>query len=190
MNSELPPTSNRVFNRQSVQAAIKSVQQRLKLFKNPKNGLAVYCGLAQIDDGKEKLVSVHFEPPRPITYLYRCDDHFHVENLRKFMTEEGEDPYGFIVVDGYGVLFGKLQGTTRDILRSFSVDLPNKHRRGGQSALRFERLRKEKRNVYLCKVAEAATQLFIGTDNLTTVKGLILAGSGDLKCDLSKHTFF
>jgi len=184
------PTSNRGFNRQSVQAAIKSAQQRLKLFNHPENGLVVYCGLAQVDGEKEKMISVHFEPPRAMPYLYRCDDCFYVESLRKVVDDDCGDSYGFIVIDGNGALFGKLQGVNREVLRSFSVDLPNKHRRGGQSALRFERIRKEKRHIYLCKVAEGAARLFIGTDNLPAVKGLILAGSGDLKCDLLKNSQF
>ncbi len=35
-------------------------------------------------------------------------------------------------------------GNTRSVLYKFSVDLPKKHGRGGQSALRFARLRLEK----------------------------------------------
>ena len=49
--------------------------------------------------------------------------------------------FGFIVMDGNGALFGTLQGNTRDVLHKFTVDLPKKHGRGGQSALRFARLR-------------------------------------------------
>lgn len=40
-----------------------------------------------------------------------------------------------------------------------SVDLPKKHGRGGQSALRFARLRMEKRHNYVRKVAELAVQV-------------------------------
>ena len=45
--------------------------------------------------------------------------------------------FGFIVMDGNGALFGTLQGNTRDVLHKFTVDLPKKHGRGGQSALRY-----------------------------------------------------
>ena len=44
-----------------------------------------------------------------------------------------------------------------------SVDLPKKHGRGGQSALRFARLRMEKRHNYVRKVAELAVQVRHGT---------------------------
>ena len=62
------------------------------------------------------------------------------------------DRYGFIVMDGNGSLFGTLSGNTREVLHKFTVDLPKKHGRGGQSALRFARLRMEKRHNYVRKV--------------------------------------
>ena len=77
---------------------------------------------------------------------------------------ESDDKFGFIVMDGNGSLFGTLAGNTREILHKFSVDLPKKHGRGGQSALRFARLRLEKRHNYVRKVAETATQMFITND--------------------------
>jgi eRF1 domain 2 len=60
--------------------------------------------------------------------------------------------YGFIVMDGNGSLFGTLSGNTREVLHKFTVELPKKHGRGGQSALRFARLRMEKRHNYVRKV--------------------------------------
>jgi hypothetical protein len=50
------------------------------------------------------------------------------------------------------------------------VDLPKKHGRGGQSSVRFARLRTEKRHNYMRKVAELATQHFIENDR-PNVKG-------------------
>ena len=55
-------------------------------------------------------------------------------------------------MDGNGSLFGTLSGNTREVLHKFTVDLPKKHGRGGQSALRFARLRMEKRHNYVRKV--------------------------------------
>jgi len=58
--------------------------------------------------------------------------------------------------------------------------LPKKHGRGGQSALRFARLRLEKRQNYVRKVAETAGQMFLSNDRCN-VAGIILAGSADFK---------
>ena len=77
------------------------------------------------------------------------------------------------------------------IIRLFSLHLRCKNSgRGGQSAVRFGRLRMEKRHNYLRKVAEVATQLFIAGDGSVNVSGLILAGSADFKTELSQSNMF
>lgn len=176
-------------NRLSVLSAITSVQQRLKLYnKVPPNGLVIYCGTIVTEDGKEKKVNIDFEPFRPInTSLYLCDNKFHTEALSNLLTDDTK--FGFIVMDGNGALFGTLCGNTRDVLHRFTVDLPKKHGRGGQSALRFARLRMEKRHNYVRKVAETAVQLYIANDK-PNVTGLILAGSADFKTELSQSDMF
>jgi peptide chain release factor subunit 1 len=65
---------------------------------------------------------------------------------------ESDDKFGFIIMDGNGSLFATLNGNHREILHKMSVELPKKHGRGGQSALRFARLRLEKRHNYVTKV--------------------------------------
>eukprot|EP00296_Roombia_truncata_P000074 JP435733.1.p1 GENE.JP435733.1~~JP435733.1.p1 ORF type:complete len:450 (-),score=144.31 JP435733.1:309-1484(-) len=179
---------NRV-NRLSVLSAITSGQQRLKLYsKVPTNGLVIYCGTIITDEGKEKKVNIDFEPFKPInTSLYLCDNKFHTEALKELL--ESDDKFGFIVMDGNGSLFGTLSGNTREVIHKFGVDLPKKHGRGGQSALRFARLRMEKRHNYVRKVAELATQFFIAGDKLA-VSGLVLAGSADFKTELGQSDMF
>ena len=176
-------------NRLSVLGAITSVQQRLKLYsKVPPNGLVIYCGTIVTDEGKEKKVNIDFEPFKPInTSLYLCDNKFHTEALSALL--EDDNKFGFIVMDGNGALFGTLCGNTRDVLHKFTVDLPKKHGRGGQSALRFARLRMEKRHNYIRKVAETAVQLFI-TNDRPNIEGMILAGSADFKTELSQSDMF
>ncbi|CAH1763540.1 3497_t:CDS:2 [Entrophospora sp. SA101] len=176
-------------NRLSVLAAITSTQQRLKLYtKVPTNGLVVYCGTIVTDEGKEKKVNIDFEPFKPInTSLYLCDNKFHTEALSELL--ESDNKFGFIVMDGNGALFGTLSGNTREVIHKFAVELPKKHGRGGQSALRFARLREEKRHNYVRKVAELAVQFFITNDKVN-VTGLILAGSADFKTELSQSDMF
>lgn len=176
-------------NRLSVLGAITSVQQRLKLYnKVPPNGLVIYCGTIVTDEGKEKKVNIDFEPFRPInTSLYLCDNKFHTEALTALLADDNK--FGFIVMDGNGALFGTLSGNTREVLHKFTVDLPKKHGRGGQSALRFARLRMEKRHNYVRKVAEVAVQMFI-TNDKPNIAGLVLAGSADFKTELSQSDMF
>eukprot|EP01055_Gregarina_sp_Pseudo9_P005396 Gregarina_sp_Pseudo_9__5395@NODE_65_length_4632_cov_53_918354_g60_i0_p2_GENE_NODE_65_length_4632_cov_53_918354_g60_i0NODE_65_length_4632_cov_53_918354_g60_i0_p2_ORF_typecomplete_len441_score107_32eRF1_2/PF03464_15/3_4e44eRF1_3/PF03465_15/1_8e39eRF1_1/PF03463_15/3_5e29acVLRF1/PF18859_1/1_1e08baeRF_family10/PF18854_1/2_1e07Ribosomal_L7Ae/PF01248_26/0_25_NODE_65_length_4632_cov_53_918354_g60_i0401362 len=176
-------------NRLSVLSAISSTQQRLKRYnRTPPNGLVIYCGTIVTDDGKEKKVSMDFEPFKAVnTSLYLCDNKFHVEALKELL--ESNDKFGFIIMDGSGCLFGTLQGNTREVLHRFTIDLPKKHGRGGQSALRFARLRMEKRHNYVRRVAEVAVQMFVTNDKVN-VSGLVLAGSADFKVDLAQSDMF
>ncbi|KAJ5643062.1 Peptide chain release factor eRF1/aRF1 [Penicillium longicatenatum] len=176
-------------NRLSVLSAITSTQQRLKLYnKVPPNGLVVYCGEIITSEGKERKINIDFEPFKPInTSLYLCDNKFHTEALSELL--ESDSKFGFIIMDGNGALFGTLSGNTREILQRLSVDLPKKHGRGGQSALRFARLREEKRHNYVRKIAELAVQNYITNDKVN-VAGLVLAGSADFKNDLNQSDLF
>jgi peptide chain release factor subunit 1 len=176
-------------NRLSVLGAITSTQQRLKLYnRTPNNGLILYCGEMMTDDGKEKKVTIDFEPFKPIhTTMYLCDNKFHTEDLQELL--ESDDKFGFIIMDGNGALYGTVQGNHREVLHKFSVDLPKKHGRGGQSALRFARLRLEKRHNFVRKVGELATQFFINTDR-PNISGLIVAGSADFKTELTRGDLF
>ena len=176
-------------NRLSVLSAITSTQQKLKLYnKVPTNGLLIYCGTIVTDEGKEKMVNIDLEPFKPInTSLYLCDNKFHVECLTELL--ESDMRFGFIVIDGNGALFGTLCGNTREVIHKITVDLPKKHGRGGQSALRFSRLRTEKRHNYVRKVAEIAVQVFITNDKVN-VAGIVLAGSADFKSDLKNSDMF
>jgi len=168
-----------------------SAKERLKLYNNktPANGLILFCGKVFIEDGKnEKKLLIDFEPFRPInTSLYYCDNKFHVDELSCLL--ETDQPFGFIIMDGHGCLCASLQGSSKEIIYKFSVELPKKHGRGGQSSVRFARLRIEKRHNYLRKVCEVAVQCFIENDKVN-VQGLVLAGCGDFKTELSTSQFF
>merc|ERR1711957_1143963 len=77
-------------NRLSVLGAITSTQQRLKLYnRTPPNGLILYCGEIMTDEGKEKKVTIDFEPFKPInTSMYTCDNRFHTEDLKELIEDD------------------------------------------------------------------------------------------------------
>merc|ERR1719396_261221 len=89
-------------NRLSVLGAITSTQQRLKMYnRTPNNGLIIYCGVIITEDGKEKKLTIDFEPFKPIgTTMYLCDNKFHCEDLAELL--ESDDRYGFLIIDGNG----------------------------------------------------------------------------------------
>jgi peptide chain release factor subunit 1 len=192
LNDEVGAASNikSAVNKKSVITALQAVIGRLKMYRNtPDKGLVVFCGEVYGDDGKtEKKILIDFEPFKPITIkLYHCDDKFHVEPLKELLHDD--EAFGFIVVDGQGALYATLKGNNKEVIHQFTVQLPKKHGRGGQSSVRFARLRVEKRHNYLRKVAETATQMFISNDR-PNVSGLILAGSADFKNDLNTSDMF
>ncbi|CAM4799826.1 unnamed protein product [Rotaria magnacalcarata] len=80
-------------------------------------------------------------------------------------------------------LFGILHSNNREIIARFSVDLPRKRSVGGTRAIRFARLRKEKRQNYVRKVFEMAVQCFI-IDDKVNVDGIILANVAEFNTEL------
>jgi len=151
----------------------------------PENGLALFSGLCEDQNGKEDFLTVAVEPMKALTRgFYRCDNHFHFEILQEQMVDD-HARFGFIILDGSDASFYVLAGKNRETLFEWSkVNLPKKHGRGGQSQNRFARIRDEKRDLYLNKVAELVTQHFI-TNDMPNVQGLILAGCADMKTELS-----
>jgi len=177
-------------NRQSVQAGITSAKEKLKNYSRvPKNGLLIYAGTVMSDDGKStKKIVIDLEPHKPInTTQYHCGNHFITEPLRELL--ESDEKYGFVIVDGNGTLWATLQGNHRSIISKWSVDLPKKHGRGGQSANRFANIRDEKRNCYIKKVCETTTNHFITDGERPNVYGIVIAGYADFKTQVSESAF-
>ena len=178
----------------AVQSSITSVMAKLKTYNNktPPNGLIVYCGEAfdeSLNDKKEKKYCIAIEPPKVVSRKnYICDNRFDTSELEKMITDD--KTFGFLVIDGNGALFATISGSKTTVLHKFTVELPKKHGKGGQSAQRFARLRLEKRQHYLRKVAEITKEKFIGTNNIPIINGLIIAGSAELKYDLIKDDLF
>ena len=98
-----------------------------------------------------------------------------------------EDPdYAYLILDGHGCSLFNVSGSRYTKVAKMKVDLPNKQGRGGQSKNRFERIRQEKRLWYIKAVAELVNKHLIDpVTQLLRVRGLILAGSGSLKDDLT-----
>lgn len=175
----------------SVQTAIVSTRERLKLYKTtPENGLIIFCGMILMDDNKtEKKITWDLVPYKPAqSFLYKCEGKFHSDCLSYLL--EDDEKFGFIIVDGNGALFATLTGNVKTVIQRISVELPKKHNKGGQSSNRFARLREEKRATYVTKIAEMAKANFINSENKATIKGVIMAGSADFKTVIAESPKF
>lgn len=91
--------------------------------------------------------------------------------------------YGVITLDGNACTIGTICGPQTKVVVTFSDDLPNRHKAGGQSAPRFQRLRLEKRGAYVTKAADRASSVFV-KEGLPTVAGLFIGGCADFKDQL------
>ncbi|RLI29251.1 MAG: peptide chain release factor 1, partial [Candidatus Hecatellales archaeon] len=167
--------------RHNVQDAIERVIQRLKLVgRTPPTGLVVFCGaIPQNGPGTEKMETYVIVPPEPIDiYLYRCDSRFHVEPLFDLVREK--ETYGIMVIDGSGATYAILKGRRLEIVKSITSGISGKHRAGGQSARRFERLREVEVNEYFKRAGSYANKIFLEIPDL---RGLIVGGPGPTKND-------
>ncbi len=173
--------------RKNVQDAITKVQQRLKMFKEvPRNGLVIFAGaIPQNGPGSERMETYVIAPPEPINvYLYRCDPKFHTEYLEDQLREK--ETYGILVIDSTAATFATLEGNRLQIVRDETSGVPGKHRAGGQSARRFERLREANILSYFKRVGQHANDIFL---QIPTLKGLIIGGPGPTKYDFEKGDF-
>ncbi len=173
--------------RKNVQDAITKVMQRLKLFREiPKNGLVIFSGaIPQNGAGSERMETYVIDPPEPINiWLYRCDNRFHTEHLLDLLKEK--ETYGILVIDATGTALATLEGNRLQIVDEVTSGVPGKHRAGGQSARRFERLREAQLLRYFKRVGEHANKAFLSLPNL---KGIVMGGPGFTKYEFEKGDF-
>jgi peptide chain release factor subunit 1 len=165
MSTRPRPISSRVFNKKSVQTALKRAITKLKSLKVlPPNGVAIFCG--------EDIIEL-VEPPLPIVRnSYFCDNKFHTEEIVQLFGNY--DKLGYIIATSVEVIILIVQGTERKIVFRCKTDIATATRRGGQSAARLARIREEKRCNYINKVVDAAVKLLGGTS------GIIIAGNAEV----------
>ncbi|HEV2876652.1 MAG TPA: peptide chain release factor aRF-1 [Nitrososphaeraceae archaeon] len=168
------------LTRTHVQDALSRTIEYLKLFKDtPENGLVIFCGAIPNPRGlgNEKIEIYPVLPPKPVQInLYRCDDHFWIDHLKDMMKDDKS--VGILSIDTQEAGLGILTGDRWEVVDTLTSGVSGKHRQGGQSARRFERLRDNELNEYYRRVAEHAQKIFI---DQYYVKGLIVAGPGPTK---------
>jgi len=130
-----------------------------------------------------------FSPPHPVKkFFYRCDRKFYLEDL--MLLYENHDNYAIVLVSGKRSEFYLHNCNQTKFLKKIEVDLPNQHKTGGYSAPRFGRIRDSKINLYVKKMAETMTQLYVKNNIFQSKKGLILAGPAQMKDLLQLDALF
>ena len=182
MRDELGQSSNikSKQTRKNVQSAIEVIMQRIRLFKQPpENGLVLFVGMIpKGGPGTEKMETYVFEPPEPITtYWYICDNTFYLEPL-EYMIEERET-YGIAVIDRNESTIATLKGKHISILAHLTSGVPGKHKAGGQSQRRFDRVIDGLAHEFKKRVGEHMNEAFLPLKD--DLKGVIIGGPGFTK---------
>ena len=162
--------------------SLSKVTQRLKLYKKtPERGLVIFCGALPREEGgplgSEVVKIFEIDPPKDLkTFLYRCDDHFHVDILKDMLKDD--NLIGFLAIDAKDAGWGILYGDKIQVLKETSSGVAGKHRQGGQSAKRFQKLREMELTYYFNRIAQITREYFI---DIYPIKGLIISGPGPTK---------
>src|ERR671927_62506 len=176
------------LTRTHVQDALSRTVEHLKLFKEtPENGLVIFCGAIPTGKGigTEKIGLYSVIPPKPVQInLYRCDDHFWIDHLKDMMKDDKVT--GVLAIDTQEAGLGILTGDRWEVIDTLTSGVAGKHRQGGQSARRFERLRDNELNEYYHRIAEHSQKIFIDQYN---VKGIIVGGPGPTKENFLKEEY-
>jgi peptide chain release factor subunit 1 len=173
--------------KKNVQDAIERVIQRLKLFKKPPpTGLIIFCGaIPQNGPGSERMEIFVLEPPKTINvYFYRCDNRFHLEPLMDILREK--ETFGIILIDSNDATLATLRGRRMEIMKEMTSGVPGKHRAGGQSARRFERIRDAAVNEYFKRVGNHSDNIF---SQMKDLKGIIIGGPGPTKYNFEEGDY-
>jgi peptide chain release factor subunit 1 len=163
--------------RKRVQGAIESILQRLKVYRQPPaNGVVFFTGHKATEADQTQMVAFVVEPPEPVaSFLYRCDSRFYTEPLHEMLVEK--DTYGLVVIDQGEATLGLLRGKRIETLKNVQSLVPRKHRMGGQSARRFERLHELAIHEFFKKIGDLMTEAFLNRE----LRGILVGGPGYTK---------
>ena len=181
MREELSQSANikSKQTKKNVQSAIEVIMQRMKLFpKPPEKGLVLFVGMIpRGGPGTEKMETYVFEPPEPVqTYIYHCNSEFFLKPLEEIL--EDKEIYGLAVLDRKEATIAILRGKRIEITKHLTSGVPGKHKAGGQSQRRFDRLIDLAAHEFLKRIGEHMNEIFLEVPEL---KGVIIGGPGHTK---------
>jgi peptide chain release factor subunit 1 len=93
---------------------------------------------------------------------------------------------GILAIDAKDAGWGILHGDKLEVLKETGSGVAGKHRQGGQSAKRFQKLREMELTYYFNRVAHITREYFI---DIYKIKGLIISGPGPTKEDFINNNY-
>lgn len=180
LKSELSESSNikSKSTRKNVMDAITSLIQALKNLQPTENGLILFDGfIPDHGPGTENEERYIIIPPEPVpTFKYYCSSEFLLEPLEDMLKDKST--IGLISISRNETAIGTLRGMKVDIITTLTSGIHGKHRAGGQSQRRFERLIEEAARQFYKRCGEHANQIFSEIEDL---EGIIIGGPGFTK---------
>lgn len=166
--------------RTNVQDALSSIMSRLKGYdRTPEKGMVVFSGAVEGDGDQTDMETMVLEnPPKPIeSYIYHCDSNFETEPLKRMLQDDSL--YGLVVLDRREANVGWLRGKRVEPVANTTSLVPGKQKKGGQSAQRFARLRREAIDKFYQDVAELANEVFVPKQE--DLDGVLVGGPSPTK---------
>ena len=181
-NIESKLTSN------NVQGALDSLLAKLRyLNKIPENGIIYFTGVVDTGANKTSMVNEVLIPPEPVVhYIYHCDSVFYLEPLEEMLREC--ITYGLILLDLREATIGMLVGKQIEVIKHLHSTVSGKQRKGGQSAHRFEQLRRIAIHDFYKRIGDAASEAFLKVEP-AELKGILIGGHSPTKEEFNEGEF-
>jgi len=168
------------LTRKNVLDSINSLLGQLKNIREvPENGLVMFSGAIPQSNtpGTERNEMYIVEPPdRIITFRYHCASEFLLWPLEDMLTTK--EAYGLMVIGRKESAVGYIKGNKIEIIREFTSGIHGKHRAGGQSQKRYERLIEEGEKLFYRRISDTVNELFLPMEDL---RGIFIGGPGQSK---------
>jgi peptide chain release factor subunit 1 len=169
----------------AIESAMSSIHQ---MRATPSSGLAIFTGHVIIGNNKTRMVTIILDdPPEPFrSFRYRCDSTFEISQLEDMLVDK--TCYGIFVIDRGEAAYGIASGKSVHCQEEMQSNIMGKHRQGGQSAQRFERLIEEHAHKFFKRSSEHASNYWLPM--IDTMEGIIIGGPGATKDQVIKGEFF
>jgi len=168
------------LTRKNVLDSIASLLGQLKnINTSPENGLIMFSGAIPQNNtpGTEKNELYIVDPPEKVkTFKYHCANEFLLWPLEEMLVPK--ETYGLLVIGRQESAVGYVKGNHVEIVREFTSGIHSKHRAGGQSQRRFERLIEEGEKQFYRRISDEINELFLEMEDL---RGIFIGGPGPSK---------
>jgi|TARA_B100000530_G_C15909847_1_gene468890 peptide chain release factor subunit 1 len=175
--------------KKNVQGAIESAISLLSKYRDAgERGLALFTGAIIVGNNKTRHTTIIVDdPPKALlSFRYRCDSRFELTQLEDMLIDKKS--YGLFVIDRAEAAYGIASGKRIHVQEFLVSNIMGKHRQGGQSAQRFERLIEEAAHNFFKRATEHACSYWL--PELDNIQAIIIGGPGATKDFVVKNDYF